>query len=210
MAGVTLNEERLMFHREHSVAITQWTHIEQSLATLAAAGVPLGNASAGIANAFFGIESFRSKLEFVDRFIQRLLLGRSALLSEWAAIKGRLETSAAARNKLAHWRLVSYAEAKPSRRYVLEPPGLNPSSKLAAAAAKAKGKSPPTTSLGVLEVVRIRHGIFVGHIEIQNFHARAAGQAEPFVGEFVQPLKVPSLRDLRRELFENLGIPVAP
>ena len=60
-------EERLIFQQAHLIAVSEWTHVELSLGRLVAHGAPAEYANA-IFNAFFGIESFRAKLEFADRF----------------------------------------------------------------------------------------------------------------------------------------------
>ena len=68
-------EKHLLFFQEHSLAITQWAMLEQALGRLVAAGFPDRETSQAIFNAFFGIGSFRSKLEFADRYLQLRLVG---------------------------------------------------------------------------------------------------------------------------------------
>lgn len=95
-------EEEQIFYREHSKAITAFAYLEQELSLLCSIGV---DETAGTLSrvAFFGIESFRSKLEFCARYTEQRLKGDVGGLGEWARLHRACVRASKERNKLAHW-----------------------------------------------------------------------------------------------------------
>lgn len=172
-----------------------------------AAGIPDRESSSAFFNAFFGIESFRGKLEFADRYLQkRLADGPSELLSEWRSLEGRLDTASKARNKLAHWSLIGYSDGKPGKRYVLHPPAVKASNNWSKEIAKADGKV-PTFALGIVDLAKWRMTFFTLVVALESIRARAANVAEPHhlnVVEFPAP-RLEELRTQFRTLANKLG-----
>lgn len=199
------SEEQQMFYQEHSLGITQFAGLEGALATLVAAGVDTAS-SAAIRTAFFGIESFRSKLEFADRYIQLRLQGEAGLLENWASTRLGCQAANMGRNKLAHWRQITYMEGLPGRRVVLIPPLLNPSSKLHLEDTDAQKGTPPRYAIGVRQLVEIRYSIFAALVQVDRFRAAAAQQDDPFHGMVLS--KPPTLAHLvkeHRSIFRQLN-----
>jgi hypothetical protein len=115
---ITSAEEQLLFHQQHSIAITQFAILEQLLADLVASGAGL-RAHNGVRAAFLCIESFRGKLEFADRLVQRRVESESRLLEEWQRISSACGAVNTDRNRLVHWGLITYTGGVPGRRIVL-------------------------------------------------------------------------------------------
>ena len=65
---LTLADEQAMFHLHHSCAFVQFAALEQQLANMVTiwAYPPF---SGTLYNSFYGIDTFRSKLEYIDRFM---------------------------------------------------------------------------------------------------------------------------------------------
>ncbi len=169
---LTPNEEQLMFYQEHSLCITQFAGLEQELAGIIALGRDRTTATA-LQTAFFGIESFRSKLEFVDRFVQELAVENRAQLDLWRDCHETTKQAQERRNKLAHWSLVVYADDIPGRRVVLVPPPLNPSHKFRKLPQKERAGTAPAYAVGVRQLTEIRLYIAHAYMKLLNFQLRA-------------------------------------
>lgn len=186
-------EEQMMFWQEHSSSVTQFAQLEQALAALVASAFARERISRkALREAFFGIEAFRSKLEFADRYVHALADGVPGLLGKWEPVRRKCESASQARNMLAHWLVIHVPNEKPGRRTVLVPPALRPSQKQAGLEDwQASGKL-PSIALGVRQLFEIRLGIFEAMVMVERFHAAAAGRPDPFDG--FPPIKAPTLR----------------
>ena len=110
--ALSVTEETLMFAHERSTAIEMFVHIEQMLAALMSAGVDLQAATA-LGSAFFGIESFRGKLEFADRFVQHKVQHQPELLALWEGARKACQAANAGRIKVVHYGQTHYVGGRP-------------------------------------------------------------------------------------------------
>jgi len=197
-------EEQMMFWQEHSTAIAQFAQLELGLAQLVSAGVDEGVRKAMHA-AFFGIEAFRSKLEFADRFVRIRVEGSGPLTDRWTAVHALCKRSSEGRNKLAHWVVIHHTSAKPGEQVVLVPPSMNPKDKMAAEPDWKTSQTPPSYALGVRRLVEIRYGFFDATIQLRRFLAEASGSPDPFPS-YTTRAQAPTLAKLI-ESFRHLRHP---
>ena len=115
-----LEEERWMFHFLHSLSVTSWSAVELVLARLVLRGAPSDFANS-LFPAFIGLESFRSKIDFADRYVRAKAAEDAALVKEWSAIYEIVCTCSQERNLLAHWGLVVYEPGEIGERIALLP-----------------------------------------------------------------------------------------
>src|SRR3954462_12215600 len=116
---MTPAEEHLAFYYMIGQAITQWSHVEISLADVVRAC--LGDIERdAISLAFYSVENFRSKLQMADNLVNSKFRGSDAL-DEWNKMLERIQRATKARNALAHHWLLVHPDAKPGRRCGLQP-----------------------------------------------------------------------------------------
>jgi len=113
------NEEHLAFYHQIGRAVTQWAHIEQGLYEIAT--ICFGDREHLAVNvAFFGIENFRSKLQFVDNLVS-VKYQKSPLFAEWEGLHRKIESAAKGRNTIVHYWVLIYPHERPGRRLCLLP-----------------------------------------------------------------------------------------
>ncbi len=187
-------DEQQMFHIQHSRAFVAFASLEQQLAGLLTLWADEKTAEA-LFNAFYGIESFRSKLEFVDRFMLNHLSGNEPGKASWKAALAACQKSADGRNKLAHWHLHGYADEKPGRRFVLIPPSINPSDKLTLDGNHlAQGKA-PGYALTIYGIATMAMQMTDAFVLLLNARYAAFGLPIPFPGMQI-PSGVPTFEVL--------------
>ena len=172
---ITAEEEQFCFQLEHANAIQHWANVEQALASLVSDHWPRAS-RAGLYVAFYGIDSFRSKLEFADRLLHAMINGDGKLWDEWSTLRKKVEKLSAKRNKLAHWTRATYDREKPGRRVVLEMPVRSPRAKEVAPKGLLGGA--PDDALGVRELVEMRFQFFGVTGELWNFQEHLAGNPD--------------------------------
>jgi len=118
--AVTHNQEFMLFYHKLGEAIASWANVESALFNVFLRGFKKGNYDA-LYSAYFSIESFRSKLNAVDR-VFRGSIDDKKTLATWTDIKDTLNTLSTARNRLAHWRVSSIDNDRTGRRVALVNP----------------------------------------------------------------------------------------
>jgi hypothetical protein len=118
---MTPAEEHSAFYASIGFGVTQWAHLENSLCALFRAC--LGGERKWATATFYAVENFRAKMQMTDTLI-RLRVPKGDLLAEWSDKGGffqRLTAQSKIRNKLAHYTVLIFPDAKPGRRYHLQP-----------------------------------------------------------------------------------------
>lgn len=171
---MTPAEESICFYYELGLAMTQWSHVENDLCTLALSFCHDGDRNA-MALGFFSIENFRSKLAFTNAIVEKKLSEQSsAHAQEWDGLRKRVSDVSANRNRLAHRTVRIYPQNGEARRYALIPwirmkPKTN----------KERNKPPPG-SLFVRDINRIRLEFFALVCTLSNFRDRVHGRTVTF------------------------------
>jgi hypothetical protein len=191
------SEESVCFHFEHSVAITQWAHVERELFNAVARCFDKEEYPQ-LALGFVSIENFRSKLSFSDRVIQRTFVGTKHI-DDWLRIHDRLAACATNRNHLAHYRLHTYLNGESGRRVALIP--------WIVAKKDLKILKPPPGSICIRDLVKFRFEFCALFITLSNFGARLAGEKEQFPKSSEQPMRPMTIRQLTSHIHELLGHP---
>lgn len=168
--NISAEEEQFCFQLEHANAIQHWANVEEALASLVSDHWPKVS-RAGLYVAFYGIDSFRSKLEFADRLLHAMINGDEKLWDEWSKLRKKVDKLSAKRNKLAHWTKATYEREKAGRRVVLEMPVRSPRAPRQA----PEALSAPIDALGVRELVEIRFQFFGVTGELWNFQEHLVG-----------------------------------
>jgi hypothetical protein len=176
--NLTFPEEQLLFHFQHSLGMTQFAYLEEHLAALVTAEVA-GAPGAALHIAFFGIENFRSKLEFADRTMEVRLKERKELLHEWKQLHAGHLAVSAKRNKFAHWSAMHYPSAKAGRRLVLLPHPLKPSDKNNVSLKESHAGSPPSIGLGFMALKDARIEAFDLSMRMLRFYAKITNGQDP-------------------------------
>src|SRR4051812_19555884 len=128
---LTLGEEQRMFAIEHSLAIIVFAELEEQVCMFVASQTEKSRNEA-MKTAMYGIESFRAKLEFVDRFTRVSLHEQPEMIERWQKVEKALRKANSQRNKLVHQSKRVFPKSIPGRRVVLIPPALSPASEDAA------------------------------------------------------------------------------
>lgn len=202
---MTPDEEHVAFYHELGLTITQWAHVEIALANTVAACC-LKDADVGrVANAFYSIENFRSKLAFCDALMSEVHKDRP-VLDLWKALSTRLSAAASKRNKLAHHRVIVYSQSTPGRRNAIVPWYVDKPKK------KSKKNLPPQGALCVRDINAIRFEFAALYCSLIRFSwkLRGAGAQEPFPESYEQPMRPNSIPQLRGQIHAILGHPQQP
>lgn len=142
---LTLGEEQRMFAIEHSMAIIVFAELEEQLCNFVAFQARKSS-SPGMKTAMYGIESFRAKLEFADRFTRAYVEGKPGMSERWENVAKALQTANKWRNQLVHQSKRVFPRSDPGRRVVLLSPITN---------APTTGPS-PEAAIGVRKLVEAR------------------------------------------------------
>lgn len=185
-----------VFHFEHSVAITQWAALEQSLFRVVAKCFNEGDINV-LALGFVSIENFRSKLQFADRTIMRKHINTQHG-ADWKSLYNRLKSSSTQRNNLVHYPQMAYPHNTAGRRYALIP-WVNE---------KHQNRAiPPKGSLCIKEIIKVRYEFFAINLSLANFGCRLSGIKEQFPKSSEQAMHPPTILQLKNQMHELLGHP---
>lgn len=193
---ITPAQEQIIFLTCHARAMHQWAHIENALSQVACAGVP-GVGGEALAMGLHSIESFRSKLAFVDVALKQRI-SDIKLLELWEEIRARAEKASKRRNALAHRSMVLYTSAKPGKQYALVDWKQNH-------APPTVDGSAPSGAMTIRELVECRHLFTPISRDLDNFAAKIEGRTGPWSPD--APLQTPTLEVvLQREMNQLRGI----
>lgn len=193
---MTPAEERIAFYRELGVALAQWAQVERSLYLVVSLRFPQSHRHL-LGIGFVAIEGFRSKLLFADRAITRALIG-GKYADDWPPLMDRLATQSGLRNKLAHNQAIDFPQSPAGRRLALCP----------WIAPKGIDKSrPPPKSLCIRDIIKVRMEFENLTLDLRNFAARVDEQPEPFPKSAGRPMHPPTIRQIARQIHEELGHP---
>lgn len=177
---LSATEEDLMFHYNHSQGIFFFSLVERQLATVVSGWT--GESEAGILfNAFYGIDTFRGKLEFADRYMQhRLGAGDKEAVKPWKRAYELCQKAADNRNKLAHWYSARFPNEKKGMRVVLVPPSFGPSTTFALDKRAEQPGMAPGYSLGVLGLLQIQSSAMKAFYALVAMQAIMKGNGDSF------------------------------
>jgi hypothetical protein len=200
---VTPDEERIAFYYELGLAISAWAGVEMKLCEMCYAFVKDRRESSALFFGFFGIENFRSKVEFAQRLLTAAYHG-DANAQRIPRVFEKLKQSSAKRNKLVHRRTWYYVLGKPGRRYVLEdwPKGFEPPPRNAKAGDIVK---PPSNAFGVREIIAIRLEFLALHAALERLNASLLRVPTPLPESAELPKHPPGIQSLARQIREALG-----
>lgn len=116
---MNLDEERLAFHNQVAIAITQWTLIELLLTDIACDTFSPNDRdkfNAGVRS----VMNFQTKLRIADQVMRACNL-RPAVEARWAEVCAKLRDKVNRRNLLAHGWVLTDASRPTGRRVMLMP-----------------------------------------------------------------------------------------
>jgi hypothetical protein len=128
---LTSLQEQVLFYYHLGRTFTQWAAIEIALSTLFVACMHREARDAAQA-AFFGIDSFYSKLQATGNAVWAKTRKRKWLWEDWAGtdkeigLKDRISSASGIRNQLAHFMDLKFPAAKSGKRVNLSSNFFNP------------------------------------------------------------------------------------
>lgn len=145
---------------------------------------------------FFGIENFRSKLEFAQRMLTAAYR-QNASVKEIPQVFDRVKKSSFKRNKLVHRRSFYYALGKPGRRYVLEE---WPKAYETPAERRRALMSPPSKAFGVRDISAIRLEFVAVYASLERLKAKLLGTPTRLQECDEQPKRPLGIQTLARQI----------
>lgn len=115
---LTLGEEQRMFAIEHSMAIIVFAELEEQLCNFVAFQAGKSR-SRGMKTAMYGIESFRAKLQFAERFTRVFVEDKPGMLERWEKVSKALLNANKWRNQVVHQSKRVFPQSDPGKRVVL-------------------------------------------------------------------------------------------
>lgn len=192
---MTPGEEAVAFHYAMGQAVTQWAHIENNLyliATRCFGDDPKGT----LANSFFSIENFRSKLTFVARAFETTSFNKK-FETEWLGIRDHVSSLSGSRNAIAHGRSIIYPASGSGRRYALVPRHGKPLRK------PPVGKSPPN-ALCVKNIDLAARQFSRASSRLMSLYWRIGGDKDHSAEFAQQELQHQTLAQLRHQIHAML------
>lgn len=197
-----MEEERVIFAREHGRAMGAWVEVEQHLWNTAAHCFrPVDRPVFGIG--FAAISGLHPKLQFANAAIIRKLQehGLTQFVEQWEVLSDRIKTQAGTRNNLAHWQVGEFEKNPTSGRRVALCPWIN---------VKRRDKTaPPGNAMCIMELVKARLEFVALSVALENYLTATAHLPDKFPKPLEKTAKPPTLRQLRVELHTDLGHPHA-
>ena len=120
---MTEQEEEYVFYHEIGFALQKWSILESMLLKMCACCGTTRGESACIAVGFTSIENFRSKLAYVDTYMQHWLGRNQALRNRWGDLHKRIYSASARRNEIAHRQPTKFKDEPSGKRIGLLEPG---------------------------------------------------------------------------------------
>lgn len=201
--ALTPTEESLAFYHGMALALTQWAHVEDGLFKVALACVA-GAENKSLYPAFFGIENFRSKAQFVDRLVMYSDNPEQDKI-EWSKSHLPLvNAKATKRNNIVHSIVRHFPGAKSGRRHALCPFIYQD------VRTKKICETPPDGSLTVRDLFQCSEEFAAMANRLSNFSARLSGQAEPLPKSSELEKPAPQLGEILRQMTSILPSQRAP
>jgi len=197
---MTRTEEQVAFLMQLGASITQWAHVEDAVRRILSGAFHDDLNRKAVNVGFFSIDGFRAKMDFTEAVVARMLATRRPEQSEtWTELVDRTRRASHQRNKLAHWRVMTYADYKAGRRYALEPWIVTKKE------ARQYKDRPKPGALCLRDVVKLRHEFFSLTCALHNFLHRIAGKTEQFPKSAEQPSSPPTIAKLKRQILEGFS-----
>jgi hypothetical protein len=167
---ITLGAEEATFYALLGRCVAKWAHIEFGMFTVAQCAF-LDEQAELLANGYYSIENFRSKLAFVERVIQASAV-KQEFKTEWAGIRERVRSLSKKRNDVAHSRVLMFSRAPQGRRVAIVPTFIDEPKK------KPAPHLPPPGSLCLrdLDLIRLQFGTAAN--ALSSLHLRMSGKAD--------------------------------
>lgn len=178
-----LVEEEVAFFYHVGSAMQQWAYLERKLQSLACACVsPIDRPS--IATAFWGIENFRSKLQFTTALVLGKLGKTIQIEEDWAVLDARIRSASSKRNAIAHGVTNLVADEVPGRRWGLIPWILpsepDPKRKPRMPSSKARKAKQPSYAICMTNLELARGEFHAVMTALVNFEEALRGRPAPF------------------------------
>lgn len=162
-------EEQFNVHIAIGTAITQWAHLESSLAETFFISLKSRRRGAVLA-AFFAVENFRSKLAMVDAAVKASVRTKKEFAA-WKAISRRITKVATKRNHLAHYQILIELGNAAGSRVLVRPNIFDPFG------APRKGTF-PEIGYRLVDMQNIQRDISAVRTTLENFNSRLSGRPE--------------------------------
>ena len=193
-------EEQVAFYMQLGCALTQWAHVEDAIRRVLAGAFEDDLNRKAINVGFFSIDGFRAKMDFAEAVVERMLATRKPEQREpWTALVDRTRRASYQRNRLAHWRVMVYADGRAGRRYALES-WIYTKDDLR----RYKGRPKPG-ALCLRDVVKLRHEFFALTCALANFLARLGDKPAPFPESAERLENPPTIAKLKRQIHEGFS-----
>ena len=193
-------EEQVAFYMQLGCALTQWAHVEDIVRRVLVGAFADDLNRKAVSVGFFSIDGFRAKIDFAEAVVKRVLVSRKPdQLQPWIALVDRARRASYQRNKLAHWRVMVYADGRAGRRHALEP-WVQEKKHL-----RRHKDRPKPGALCLRDIVKLRHEFFSLTCALDNFLHRLAAEKERFPESAERPSNPPTIAKLRRQILEGFS-----
>lgn len=206
---ITTSEEKVAFYYQLGRAITTWAHVEFALAGIVAVCFlrmdPDRRAYVTqlAADGFLSIENLRSKKQYVDLVINQQNISKKEI-ENWHVLSDRCQSLGKKRNCLAHYWVDCVLQDNPGRRIKLLPKKPDQSPDHPPTEQKYRGAICLRDIAGyALEFLALSRAL-------ENFCDRLVPQEERFPKSQEQPLPLPTLAQIRREIYAYASRPPRP
>jgi hypothetical protein len=194
---MTLAEEFLVFTSLIGEAITLWALVEKNLNDAAVSFVHEDDRDS-ISIGFFKLEGFKAKLTFADGVVTSKLAAEH--FEAWTKLVDRLDVKSRSRNRIAHFPVGMYVDAKEGRRVTMGPwTILTP--------VDPRQTPPKPTIIAASDLLKIVEEFAALSNALENFVARIRGQPEPHPKSAEQPTHEMTIRLRLRQIHAELGHP---
>ena len=194
---LTKGEEEILFYTEIGLTLTMWAKVENALFNILSGGFENDLNRKALAVGFFTLEGARARRDFAEATVSRIIAGHP-LRPQWVKLIDRTRQATDARNRLAHWKVNFYEQARPGRRYALEH-WIQLKRKT-----KPKVPLPRAGALCLRDIVKLRLEFNALECALENFLARLSEVQEPYPASAERPSNPPQIGQLRRRMLEVL------
>lgn len=193
---ISVNEEQIAFFMAMGQAVSQWSFIEHGLFLVVSRCFDMDDFQP-LANGFYSIENFRSKVSFVDRSFQvsRHVDGFGA---DWAKTKENVTKLAKSRNAIAHSRVMIHFRAPEGKRFAIVPTFAKPRGK------RDNPDHPPPGSLCLRDIDLARLRFSQAHSQLMSLYLRMDGQEDLYAESALQESNPQTLAQLRHQIYSML------
>ena len=195
---MTKSEEEMAFYYHIGRSLTQWAWVESALFWIFCSALKQVDRIRPHEAAFFGIESFRSKLQAVDRSF-KTTFGNTKHIDRWTQLERKAGDLSAVRNNLAHWQVHTYRTRPEGKQWFLAPRYSKPGTR--------KRNQPPPNAMSVIDIAQAERQFFALYAALANLFVRLDNAPEFFQEHEERAGRPPTLVQIRKDLYGILEPP---